>query len=549
MRNTLLRGALGEALQRTVQERLKKVDYDQLVEPFRLRNENDGAWRCEFWGKIVRSAITAVWSTGDAGLRAMIDKTVQDMLRCQTPDGCISSYPEAEQLKDWDIWGRKYTLLALERYYELLNPDPQVLKCCCGMVDQLMTKIGDGEGQIPIFKCGWHGGLAASSILGGVINLWKLSGNPVYREFAQYIIDSGCSADGNIYECAAAGVVPAALGNGKAYEMTSCFQAIAELLVIDGEMDEDAAAMLRRYYDQVAEREIFVTGVGGAKDTWGEYWFDGAFRQTRSDCGGLGETCVTATWIKYCMRMLELTGDCRIADELEKSLYNGILGALAPDGTHWMHVNPTPLTCGSKICADDQIGRGFGTPYGGNDCCRAQGPEGLSTAALVAVMENKNRLCVNFYEELVSGNLTISGNYPYEPRAVIRFTAPEKCTLALRTPEFLVSVKLNGEELPFTIGKYLEIDRNWSEKDEIILEFDFSLKELTAPGNKGFVAIKRGPLVLAKDSRGIVPEAKVHEVWHGIDLCEYAVAGNLMTKENTLSVWLPLTRAANVPHR
>ena len=49
MRNTLLRGALGEALQRTVQERLKKVDYDQLVEPFRLRNENDGAWRCEFW--------------------------------------------------------------------------------------------------------------------------------------------------------------------------------------------------------------------------------------------------------------------------------------------------------------------------------------------------------------------------------------------------------------------------------------------------------------------------------------------------------------------
>ena len=54
MRKTVLQGALGEALMRTVNERLKKVDYDQLVEPFKLRNEADGAWRCEFWGKIVR---------------------------------------------------------------------------------------------------------------------------------------------------------------------------------------------------------------------------------------------------------------------------------------------------------------------------------------------------------------------------------------------------------------------------------------------------------------------------------------------------------------
>ena len=538
MRNTVLNGALGEALMRTVQERLKKVDYDQLVEPFKLRNENDGAWRCEFWGKIVRSAITAAWATGDAELRAMVDKTVQDMIATQTEDGCISSYPADKQLNDWDIWGRKYALLGLERYYEMLNPDPAVLNCCCRMVDHLMTQIGDGENQKSILKCGWHTGLASASILGAIVALWRLTKVEKYREFARYIINTGCSTDGDIFECAAAGVVPAALGNGKAYEMTSCFQGVTELLMIDGEFDSGKCEMLKRYYNNVIEREIFVTGVGGAKDTWGEYWFDGALRQTRNDCGGLGETCVTATWIRFCMRMLQLTGDSRIADELEKSLYNGILGALAPDGTHWMHVNPTPLTGnGCKICADDQIGRGFGTPYGGNDCCRAQGPEGLSVAAIVAVMERQGKTLVNFYEPLTSGNITISGNYPWENQAVIRFAAPEKCVLALRTPEFLKSVKLNGKELEFTIGKYLEIDRQWNENDEIVLDFDFALKELTAPGDARYTAVKRGPIVLASDSRGRVPGAKINELWKGIQLCEYAAAGNLMSKENSLTVW------------
>ena len=534
MRRTVLKGALGEALNLTVAKRLKTVDYDQLVEPFAKRYENDGAWRCEFWGKIVRSAITAAFHTGDAELRAMIDKTVKDLMATQTPDGCISSYPEDKQLSGWDLWGRKYALLGLLRYYEVLNADPAVLQCCCKMVDHLMTQVG--ENQADIRKCGFHGGLAPASILGAIVAVWRLSGIQKYRDFAQYIIDTGCSSDGNIFESSLSGAVPAALGNGKAYEMTSCFQGIAELLQVEN--DPHKKAIVEGYYAAVRDREIFVTGVGGLKDNWGEFWYEGALRQTRGDCGGLGETCVTATWIRYCLRMLELNDDSTIGDELEKSLYNGILGSIAPDYSHWMHVNPTPLTGkGFKQCADDQIGRGFGTPYGGNDCCRAQGPEGLSVAATIAVMEKPGKLLLNIYEPLESGNLTVSGNYPFEPEAKVRFTAPEKCILALRTPEFLKEVRLNGEIIPFTAGKYLEIDRAWSCDDEIVLTFDFTLKEITAPGDAAFTAVKRGPLVLAEDSQGDLPDARVHEVWQGRKLCEYAACGKLMTPDNTLTVW------------
>ena len=534
MSKMILKGAAGKAVSRTVSQRLKRVDYKLLVEPFKLRNEKDNAWRCEFWGKVLRPAITFAHFSDDPELRRIIDNTVADMMKCQTADGCISSYPEELQLQGWDIWGRKYVLKALLRYYELLNPDPAVLKCCCRMVDHLMTQIG--KDKINILECGCHEGLAASSILGAIVSLYKISRDKKYREFAEYIISQGGSILGNVFEGAVLGVVPAALGNGKAYEMTSCFQGIAELLLF--EPDPEKQRILEKYYKAVLEREIFVTGTGGARDRWGEFWYEGALRQTMPDNLGLGETCITATWMRYCARMLQLTDDCTIADEIEKSLYNSLIGALAADGTHWVHVNPTPLTGkGFKRCADDQIGRGFGTPFGGNDCCRAQGPEGLAVACEIAVMQSGNKTTVNLFEALESENLKISGNYPYEPLAEITYNAPEDSVLRLRTPEFLKTVRVNGSKVPFICGKYLELTHKGMTTDSVVLEFDFSLKEIAAPGNTGYTAVKRGPLVLAEDSRSNVPDAVITESWRGKTLCEYAAAGNEMNENNTLTVW------------
>ena len=161
-----LHGVMGKALRLTTDNRLKKVDYRKLVDPFRFRNEKDNLWRCEFWGKIVRSAILAWHGTQDAELLQIIRDTVRDMLSTQTPDGCISSYPAEKQTGGWDIWGRKYVLLALLRYYNLIEHDEQVLNACRGMLDHLMQQIPVTGQSMPHY--GWHEGLAACSILGAV---------------------------------------------------------------------------------------------------------------------------------------------------------------------------------------------------------------------------------------------------------------------------------------------------------------------------------------------------------------------------------------------
>ncbi len=534
-----LQGPLGKALKNSCANRLKKIDYDKLVEPFRLRYETNGAWRCEFWGKIVRSAILTNVYVKDPELARIIDKTVQDMMATQTADGCISSYPAEKQCTGWDVWGRKYVLLTLLRYYDLVRQDPAVKECCIRLLDHLMTQVG--EGRLSILEVGQHGGLASSSILGAVVGVYRISGEKRFLDFAEYIIASGCSTKHNIFQAVEDGVLPMDIGNGKAYEMTSCFQGMAELLQLVP--DSRRQALLRRYFEAVWNHEIMITGVSGLMDPMGEYWFDGRFKQTRNDSGALGETCITATWLHYCDRIARLSDDVLPYEAAERSLYNAILGEIAPDGSTWIHANPTPLTGGGWKCpAPDQMLQCFGEPFDGHDCCKAQGPEGLAMAPLFAVTTIEGGASLNLFEPLTADfsdgtRLCVSGGYPYGNETRIRLQSAADFTLRLRIPAFCKSLTLNGKPLNITPSTFLPITRTWTEGDELVMTFDLSLKEMDAPDGSPYTAVMRGPLVLAEDSRGAVPDAPVSVQWKGRTLVDYATAGNLMREDNPFTVW------------
>lgn len=558
-----LRGRLGKALEKSVNHRLKKVNYDHLVAPFRDRNERDGRWRCEFWGKIVRSAIRSWHAVPDPGLEQLIRKTVHDLCATQTPDGCISSYPAELQTKDWDIWGRKYALLGLCRYYREIERSEEVRHAVARCLDHLMTQVGP-EAQ-RIVDCGHHTGLAASSLLGAVAAAARVTGEKRFLDYAKWIAAQGGSTEGDIFALARRGTAPAELGNGKAYEMTSCFEGLLELYRETGDPEQLDAVM--KYFRAVRDRELFITGAGGLKDMWGEFWYEGRRNQTRSDAGSLGETCVTTTCIRFFGQILRLTGELSAADEMERALYNGILGAMVPDGSWWLHANPTPLAGSSfKKRAGDQI------PGYGEDCCVAQGPEALATAACYAVMRTEEGPAVLFYEAceakipLADGSeaaLSITGNYPDGATAAITvsLSAPRRFRLKLRVPAWSTRTRIRvaGEEIPARPGTFAEIDRLWTTGDRVELEFDLRFRAVPAPDGGALLAAMRGPVLFARDSRlgeldtPVSPEeienaqeipaepevARLCRLPDGSKLCDYASAGNRFTPENTLRVWLP----------
>ncbi len=558
-----LKGPMGNAIGKTIQNRLKKVDYAHLVDVFRLRKESDFLWRCEFWGKIVRSAIYAWRASGDEALLKIIKYTVSDMLTTQTPDGCISSYPEALQLRGWDIWGRKYVLLGLTRYYREIEADEHVARACEGIVNHLMLQIPIG-GK-PITEYGEHEGLAATSILGAIVKTFRITKDPRHLEYARWIASCGGSRKHNIYQAALAGVPPAEIGNGKAYEMMSCFEGLAELYTLD--RNPESLQIVERFWELVRNQEIFITGVAGLKDAGGEYFFYGAMRQTHDDSGKLGETCVTTTWVRFCTAILMLTGRADVADELERVLYNGVLGAMSPDGARWMHANPTPLAgaC-QKRAADDQI-NGFG-----EDCCLAQGPEAVVSAPLTAILRDRTGFVVEGYEDLeadlilpsgLKAGLKISGGYPRSGTVRIELVLDqsESLSLSLRIPGWCGNralLRINGETQPISSGRYARLNRVWNSGDQIEVQMDLALRVIDSP-DLSRIALMSGPLVLAQDSRlspvnvpvptdlesQDLPSAEIPDnvyvvkaLSDGSRLCDYASSGNLFACDNPLSVWL-----------
>ncbi len=559
-----LKGRLGERLKLSVENRLKKLDYSHLVAPFKERDERDGRWRCEFWGKIVRSAILSWRGRPDAELLSLIKGAVDGVLAAQTPDGCISSYPSELQTKDWDIWGRKYVLIGLARYYLEIERSEAVKKAMVAMLDHLITQVGPAA--LRIVDCGHHVGLAASSLLEPVVLTYRISGERRFLDYALWIAGQGGSSSGDIFKGALKGVPPAELGNGKAYEMMSCFEGLSELYRETGNSEYKESVLA--FYAAVRDKEIFITGVGGLKDYWGEFWYDGRLRQTQKDVGALGETCVTTTWIKYCGQVLRLSGDSTVVDEMERTLYNGVLGAMLPDGSWWMHRNPTPLAGPSvKIRAGDQI------PGYGEDCCLAQGPKALAMAPWLAVMKSSDGApLVNLYEDLtaemdlssgVSLRLAISGGFPRagELKISVSPSKPARFAIRLRIPAWSEnsSARVGADSYPAKAGSYLEIVREWKTGDLIELSLDMRVRVIDAFDASRRMAVMRGPVVLAQDSRLGAVDAPVsgkdalvakleaspagvfdcYRLGDGSRLCDYSSAGNEFDERDSLCVWLP----------
>lgn len=257
-----LQGRLGNALRLTMKNRLKKVDYDKLVKSFRDHEDGDGRWRGEFWGKIVRSAIRVLQTTPDEELSAMIRKTVKDIGECAYPDGAISTYPQETRCTNWDVWGRKYVLLGLARYYRMIEQSPEIKEVIRKHVKALLAE--KDLTQAPENGIIWHDGLAVFSIMGGLVIAWRITGEKEFLEAAEKLAEKGCHFGGTMLEEFKSGKCLADLVNGKAYEMTSNIEGLLELYRENGK--QEYLDLAEEYCQDILNQEMMITGTSGGMD-------------------------------------------------------------------------------------------------------------------------------------------------------------------------------------------------------------------------------------------------------------------------------------------
>src|SRR5690606_16416303 len=137
--------------------------------------------------------------------------------------------------------------------------------------------------------------------------------------------------------------------------------------------------------------------------------------------------------------ILKWTGDPSAMDYMEKYIYNGLIGAMKPDGTGFSYVN---LLNGMKTNI-----HGWGGKFGNLNvtCCNLNGPMGLAYIPFVAVMNAKAGPVINLYNagtatvKLTDGNkvkLAIMTDYPRTGNITIKVD-PDKAknfAIKLRIP-------------------------------------------------------------------------------------------------------------------
>ena len=279
----------------------------------------------------------------------------------------------------------------------------------------------------------------------------------------------------------------------------SCYEGLLELYRITG--DPQYREAVENTWQNIRDTEINIAGSGASE----EMWFGGKSLQTLP-ITHYQETCVTVTWIKLNQQLLRLTGEGKYADEIERSYYNALMGALNRDASDWAKY--TPLN-GQRLPGSGQCGMDL-------NCCNASGPRGQFTLPLTTVMATEHGISVNFF---VGGEYTLKTpqgrevtlkqetNYPVSGTVglSLALSQPEELTLRLRIPAWsrVSRVTVNGvSQTGVLAGSYLEIARKWTSSDRIDLELDMRGRVVTQGENaRQFVAICRGPIVLARDSR------------------------------------------------
>lgn len=487
-------GYLGNRMNQNLAERLLKLDEEGTLDGY-LQRPGHHPWAGEHIGKYLETACNVWKNTSGEKLKAQMDRLMYQLVNSQLTDGYLGTYTPDEYWTSWDVWSHKYNLYGLLAYYKTTGYKPALVSCK-KMADLLCNTFGNKPGQRDVIKAGTHIGMAATSVLDPMVELYKYTGNKKYLDFCYYLLDAMEQENGPkiISSLLATGKVTK-VGNGKAYEMLSNFVGITNLYRVTG--DEKLLKPMEIAWQDIVENRLYITGTTSSHEYFQEKDYFPAGNNDK-----IGEGCVTTTWIQFNQQLLDITGETKYVEQIEKAIYNHLLAAENPQTGCVSYYTPLmdkkPYTC--EIT-----------------CCTSSVPRGIAMIPYFTFGNLKNTPTVMLYESatyketIVTSNkknidlsLKVESNFPETGGAVITVNTSktDDFTIALRVPSWCTSfvAKIRNKEYQGTANAYLQINRLWKSGEKIKISFNMPVK--TLEGGKSYpnqIAFKRGPQVLAFD--------------------------------------------------
>jgi len=467
-------------------------------------------WAGEFAGKYLIAAVQGYRLTRDTRLREYVGRFVQELINTQAEDGYLGVFPcpyrltgktikpDGEEGPTWDAWNHYHVMLGLLLWHEETGDEAAFEACqkaadlfCRTSLDTGMRLVSTGSEEM---------NLAPIHVF---CLLYQRTGVERYLRMAREIErDFETPPAGDYVRTALQGVEFFETPKPR-WESLHDVQGISELYFITGE------DKYRRAYEHIW-RSILKT------DRHNTGGFSSGEKATGNPYDPRPiETCCTVAWVALSIDMLRMTGLCTVADEIELSTFNGILGAQSRTGRWWTY--NAPMDGVRKASAHDIVFQArAGSPE--LNCCAVNGPRGLGMLSEWAVMRapSGGAIALNYYGpstfevKLHSGSrlrLTQQTDYPLGGEVLLRteLECPEQFCLRLRIPGWSkrTGVMLNGAVMDeVKPGSYLMLHRGWKSGDVIQLSFDMSLRLRVGEREaEGKASIYQGPILLAYDQR------------------------------------------------
>lgn len=594
-----IKGYAGKAIDLIV----KRQYYDKSLwkvtaEQFRLLSDSEfGDWRGEYWGKLMRGACMTYSVTRDKKLYSILTESVKYMLGFQDEKGRFSTYSVQNEFCWFDVWCRKYVMLAFISYYEICKNErlkKRVLRAVCKHADYMVKKIGRGINKTEITETSERfGAMNSCSVLGAFVKLYEITKRKNYLDFANYIVESGMAKDFDLISaCEDDGLYPYMFKYTKAYEMTSCVNGVLGYYKVTGNKRYLDVAI--DFVDKVIATDYTMIGCSGCTE---ENFDNSSERQTIYSDKIMQETCVTVAFMLLCADLLKITGNAKYAEIIEKSGYNALYGALNTENQTMKNAmsykfndkgevvvaeheafvfdSYSPLYLGKRAIFVGGFkimpgGRGYG-------CCVSMGGAGTALMGLSAVTENDDGFCLNIYGDAkikterngkkVVLDIKASVYDGNGARIKIKSDGAE-FVLRARIPSYAENFKvtINGENADYEIDKGYAVLGKVCDGDSVTVKFKAPIKAVKLNGKLAFY---KGAITLARDERfgedmkkpvkteikkdGRVPSAKIvkNDKFDSeltakiktadgeyITLCDYSSAGKNCDDDNrTVSVW------------
>jgi len=179
-----------------------------------------------------------------------------------------------------------------------------------------------------------------------LMKLYRVTGNRKHLELAIFFIDNRGNNNGEApspYNQSHLPVREQFTPVGHAVRAGYLYTAMADAAIETG--DEKLLYACEKLFENITEKHMYVTG------GLGQTHVDEAFSLDYFLPGetAYAETCASIAMVFFCQRMLELTGDSKYADMIEKQIYNGALSGISLDGKSFFYTNPLSIDLDNRI--------------------------------------------------------------------------------------------------------------------------------------------------------------------------------------------------------